>query len=752
MREPRKDITGTAPGEYGGKVPRGERRKRAIEIGIMLLCALAFVMLSRASQNIARLQGGIPASSTILMFALFNVNILLLLTFVFLALRNIVKLIYDRRRKVLGARLRTRLVLAFVGLSIVPTVVLFFFSIQFINTSITFWWSVPVEKSLEKSLHVGQHVYETLLAGHRNVLGRAQHLFENKGAGDSAAIQGLAEEARSLHGLDVFEVYGPDGTRICAAVEQGRQAPPALPPEEVAREGVDPGGRLTTQPRPEGQWVVTICRIPRTSGPARLFLGAGTLFAPDFAANMEFVARGFEQYRQRAVLLKPIQTGFYLTLSIVAALIVFSSVWVGFYLAKSLTVPIRDLAEGTRRVAGGDLSFFIARGSDDEMGELVDAFNSMCRDLRAGRVELERHSARLAEQNAEIESRRRYMEIVLQNVSTGIISFDARGVITTLNKSAEKMLEVGAASVTGKSFRTLPRGGHLDKFKEIMQTTVGGGRDTVDMSLGLVIGGRPRSFMVHFSALRDEQGRYVGMLVAFDDMTELERAQRMAAWREVARRVAHEVKNPLTPIKLSAQRLSRKFGDTIGDPVFSECTRAIVDQVDLIRDLVNEFSSFARFPAPRPVPSDLPALVREAMAPYQEGNPSIVFETRVARLPGLLLLDPRQIKRALMNLFDNAIAAIGEEPGTVSVFMDLEPAGQKVRLEITDTGEGLTGVDPGKFFEPYYSTKKTGTGLGLSIVNSIISDHNGTIRMEQNHPRGARFIIELPAQGGQTKE
>jgi two-component system nitrogen regulation sensor histidine kinase NtrY len=263
-------------------------------------------------------------------------------------------------------------------------------------------------------------------------------------------------------------------------------------------------------------------------------------------------------------------------------------------------------------------------------------------------------------------------------------------------------------------------------------------RVTIDRSV--------RTFMIHVTAIKDDKNRYMGTVVVFDDLTEIEKAQRMAAWREVARRIAHEVKNPLTPIKLSAQRLMRKYGDQIvkDKSIFKECTQTIIDQSDQIRNLVNEFSAFARLPASSPEPCQLPEIVEDAVALYREARPDILFEIDSEPDIPQLNLDRQQMKRVMINLIDNAIGAM-DGKGSIGVALIFDPILRIVRLEVSDTGVGISPEDKVRLFEPYYSTKKTGMGLGLSIVSAIIEDHNGFIRVQDNQPRGTKFIVELPA-------
>ncbi len=728
-----------------------ERRKRRREVILIVLVVLLVAALTWSETRVIRFGSDIPVSNTILMFIIININLMLILTLFFLVVRNLVKLVYERRRGVAGSQLRARLVMAFLTLSIVPTVVLFFFSLQFIVTSMEFWFNVPVEQSLAKSLDVGRSLYGLVEANQRFFTERVAYQLkvrnylsgENKGS-----LCHYAEVTQRAFNLDAVEIYDPDSRRLCLASLPGMAADafPALESRDVRRDTGDPVYVHTiTALTSEGELVRTIGTVPFGAPPSIAvgYVVISSFLPSDLSGNLAAISRGFEEYRQTQMLREPIQTSFYITLSVVSLVIVFCAIWFGLYLSKSLTVPIAALAEGTRRVAGGDLGFSLVKTADDEMGSLVDAFNQMTRDIRNSRQQLEYNAHQLAEQNMELEKRRQYMAVVLDNVSTGVISTDGRGRVTTINKSAEAMLGETAAGVLGKSWRRLVRGQEKEVVDQVMGQLVHGKAEFLRMPVRQKIKGQEKSFMVHFSALRDEQGRFVGMVTVFDDVTELERAQRMAAWREVARRIAHEVKNPLTPIKLSAQRLSRRFGDRIEDPVFGECTRAIIEQVDVIRNLVNEFHAYARFPTPQPEPTDLAALVEQAAAPYVDGYPDVRFTIRAD--PGLprLSVDPHQIKRALVNLLDNALSAVGLS-GEIGILLAQDPENRKVRLTVEDSGKGVTAEEKARIFEPYFSTKKTGTGLGLSIVSTIITDHAGTIRVEDNEPRGARFVIELP--------
>jgi len=716
----------------------------------MVCIVVAVALLSYAGIRISRFGAGMSISNTVLMFIVININLLLLILLFFLVVRNIVKLLYERRRRIMGSGLRSKLVMAFVGLSLVPTSVLFVLSIQFITTSIEFWFSAPVEQSLENSLFVGRELYRHLESENRFSLERIAGDIQEGGLLAPDARDELLRcvtEARETHNLDALEIYGTNAARMTLSTnpELGQSSVPPLSPDDLQQEL--PPGRVWTLTSwgPGGELVRTVATVPfaAQSDEVEGFVAVTTLITPVLTAKMDSISKGFEQYQQIKMLKNPIRLSHYVTLSIAALLIVFCAIWFGFYLAKSITVPIQELAKATRKVAEGDLGFTIAKTANDEMGSLVDAFNKMTRDLLMSREQLQLSAHRLAEQNLEIEKRRKYMEVVLRNVSTGVISLDATGIVTSFNKSAEKMLDVRSEAVVYKSYKRLLQGEYLRMASEIIEDTLNAPASSLRVPLRVTIGNRPKSFLVQVTALQDDAGNHMGMLAVLDDLTELEKAQRLATWREVARRIAHEVKNPLTPIRLSAQRLRRKFEDKMGDPVFEECTRTIIDQVDLIRNLVNEFSAFARFPAPHPVPSDLVPLIEETLGPYREAHRQIVFEFEPPRDLPRLLLDPQQMKRAMANIINNAVAAI-EGPGRICVVVTHDAILKMVRIEVADSGKGISPEDKLRLFEPYFSTKKAGMGLGLSIVNTIVAQHNGLIRVQENQPSGAKFIMEFP--------
>ena len=726
-----------------------KRRKREIVISVVIVAVVA--LLTFIENRIIHFGADIPVSNTILMFILININLLLLILLIFLVFRNLVKLLYDRKRKVMGTKLRTRLVVAFIALSLLPTIVLFFFSINFITTSIEFWFKVPVEQALENSLDVGRSVYRHSEENSRFFMERISYQIISKNLLNPKNIKSLSryiEIVQREFNFNAVEIYSDNAARITFALDSELEDKPlsvisadnlqkTMPPKDV---------RTISEKIPSGELIRTIGTIPfgSTSANAKAFIVLARVIPLELVKEMSSISRGFEEYQQIKLLKNPIQVTYYITLSIVALLVVFCSVWFGFYLAKTITIPIKVLAEGIRRVKEGDLSVNVAMAADDEIGSLVDSFNKMTKDLRIGRDQLELSARLLREQNIEIEKRRQYMEIVLKNVSAGVITLDAGGFISTINKSAEKMLNLKPENILQKSYKTLLSGQLLELAEEVINNLITSQHDVAELPLKLTIDGRPMSFIMHVNALKDDSGKHMGIVMVFDDLTELEKAQRMVAWREVARRIAHEVKNPLTPISLSAQRLKRKYSGQVKEPVFDECTQTIIDHVELIRKLVDEFSSFARFPTADPKPCELPPIIEETLALYKEGHPQIHFEFNVTDDVPPLNLDRQQIKQAMINLVDNAIGSIRNEGGIV-ISLSHDPILKTVRIEVADNGVGISDEGKTRLFEPYFSTKKAGMGLGLTIVSTIIADHNGMIRVQDNKPKGAKFIIELPA-------
>ncbi|MGW8220776.1 MAG: sensor histidine kinase [Syntrophobacteria bacterium] len=735
---------------------REQSRRRRERIIIIVSLGL-IVFLTYLESHFLQFGSKLPMGSNVIIFALMNINVILLLLLVYLVTRNVVKLIFERKRKIFGHRLRTKLVITFFTLSLFPTIILFGLASQFISTSMEYWYNIQVEQSLKTSLELGKSFYQKAINSGFTVSNQLSETVSKGGLLDKVKRQQLLKlirEARHEHLLHNIAIYS-NNLEPLAWDSQTEPSPIVLdqPMRNVIQQVATNRQSLHhITPSAAGDliWTLTPVYTPTDSKQIAGLLIVGQLLPKDLMTSMAEITRGFENYQQMKMLKKPIKISHLIMLSIVTLLILFCASWFGFYLAKSITVPIQELAEGTRRIADGDLDVHVDQDSDDEIGTLVNSFNRMTLDLQASQTALKETNLELKLTSEENERRRRYMEIVLGNVAAGVVSVDGEGLIRTINKSAESMFGLEAEDVLHRHYSEVLQTNHMEiagKFTEMHQITK---QPTMQRQVRSLVGNRLMTLLVTVSILHDEEGQYMGIVVVFDDLTELEKAQRMAAWREVARRIAHEIKNPLTPIQLSAQRLRRKYLQRFaGDgKVFEECTRTIINQVDELKLLVNEFSNFARMPAASLAPNDLPEIVEETISLFRESHPSTTFAFEQQNPLPLLDLDRDQMKRVMINLLDNAVAAV-DGNGEISVNLSFDEILKIARLEVSDNGPGIPAKDKIGMFEPYFSTKEKGSGLGLAIVSNIIADHHGFIRVRDNQPRGTIIVIELP--GGSRK-
>ncbi|MBW6512590.1 MAG: HAMP domain-containing protein [Desulfuromonadaceae bacterium] len=734
-----------------------ELRKRRREWLVIISVVVLVGLLARFETRLFDLTEKIPQSGSVLMLVLININILLIVLFLFLVFRNVFKLLLERRRGLPGSHLRTKLVLVFIGLSLVPTMLLFFVSAGFINNTIENWFSDQIDSSLQESLEVAQTYYKNSAT---NALYYAEQLAlfikDEKLLNENnlPRLVDLIHRKQQEYNLGVVEVFSS------ALEELARASNPDVPTAEFT----DPGsenlraalqGKRFTLVTPIGKADLIRGIVPVFSNwKPNDVVGAVVVnyYVPySLVSKMKEIAESYDQYKETKLLKNKIQQGYVIVLLLIALVIIFLATWFGFHLARGITVPIQELAAATNRIAAGDLEVTIDVRSDDEIGTLIDAFNQMTTDLRRGQQEIKTANDELKISNQELDQRRSYMEILLRNVTAGVISLDNQGTITTINKSAEELLQLSSEQVLGNNFRTTLSIEQFHALKELLQELQRAGRETLQRQINLPVGNTTITIFVSLTTLHDENNAVIGSVIVFDDLTQLLKAQRMAAWREVARRIAHEIKNPLTPIQLSAQRLRRRYLERFSadDTVFDECTRMIVQQVEELKNLVNEFSSFARMPASNPTPNDLNEIIAESLVLYQEGHKDLSFTfTPDKRLP-LCRLDREQIKRVLINLLDNAVDATGED-GRIELASHFDPSLKIISFTVADNGCGIAANDKLRLFEPYYTTKKSGTGLGLAIVSTIISDHNGYIRVKDNYPQGTLFVVELPVFGSHT--
>ena len=734
-------------------MPEKERQKRYREGLIILIASLLIIVLTSAEVRLTQISAETTIGSNIVIFGVINIVILLVILLVYLVSRNVVKLLLESRSNPIATRLRTKLVFCFVGLSLVPTLLLFFAAAGFINNTVHNWFNSQVETSLSESLEVAQTYYKnsasnTLYYG-RQISGfiKTAKLLNQE---NLPMLDSLIRQKQKEYNLGVVEVYSAQREELV------RAANPSVPKGDFtnpASEDIQRGlsGIELTRVNPVGKADLIRGIVPiYSTWNERDVVGAVVVnyYVPNSLVNkMKEITSSYHEFRQLKILRKPIRTGYILTLFLITLVLVFFAYWMGVYLANSMSKPVQELLEATRAVANGQLDVQIQNDSVDEIGMLVQSFNKMTSDLRAKQNALNTVNSELTRINQEIEQRRRYMEIVLRNVAAGVISVDMNGCLTTINKSAEKLLNIDAPSLLGRNFRELLKDSRLETtVKEILRDLLVSKQDTIKRHVFLDVRGSRLALHLNVTMLRDEGGKFIGTVLVLDDLTQVIKAQRMVAWREVARRIAHEIKNPLTPIQLSAQRLRKRYLSRFKDDekVFDECTEMIVKSVDELKNLVNEFSNFARMPAIQPEPNDLNEIIREALTLYEQAHRGILFEFLPDISLPLLKIDKSQVKRVIINLLENAVAAL-DEKGTVTIRSSFDTELRLASFTVADTGPGIPPEDKPRLFEPYFSTKKTGTGLGLAIANSVISDHNGFIRVRDNLPHGACFVVELPA-------
>lgn len=678
----------------------------------------------------------------LLVFILVNLNIVVLCVLAFLIGRNIVKLIFDRRRNILGSKLKLRLVVAFVGLTLVPTTFLFLLASGLLNRAMDGWFSSQVEASVSGAVEVARHHYGSMKESAISSAARLKpRLTEGRLASDASALESWLEQQRKEERLFAVTILRSP-TEILAGAQNAAAAIPAFgepePNEGAVRKALAGVSSVLFEENEGSQFVRAYESLDR--GENRLVLITTLRVNPELSQALAVVNDSFKDYEQLKLFKAPLKSGYLLTLSMITSLILFSAIWIAFYIAREMVGPIQRLAEGTRAVARGNYDFQIRASGDDELGLLVKSFNTMTTDLRLSR--------------REGESRRLYIETILANLAVGIIGVDTDFVVTSVNDAAARLfgLQTGEPA-TGKSLTSVLPAEVYEQVRPLIDRVDGGGEArTSEREISVQVAGQESKVICTVGRINDGSGRSLGLVLLFDDITELAKAQHMSVWREVARRIAHEIKNPLTPIQLSAQRLQKLLPELKAPPSVHECAETIVENVASIKLLANEFSNFARMPTAEFRPSDLNAVLSSAISPFAESRPDIIFQFLPdTKLPELMI-DREQIRRLAINLLDNAITALSREDDQTSrsesarimIKTTYDPAARNVTIEVADNGPGIPPSDKVRVFEPYFTTKASGSGLGLAIVTSIVSDHHGQIRVYDNKPRGAKFVIELP--------
>jgi two-component system, NtrC family, nitrogen regulation sensor histidine kinase NtrY len=729
------------------------QQKRKLVRRTIFICLLLIPFFVWLQSTFLKGATEVPLANNILIFALININVLLVLFVLFLVLRHLAELLFERRANRLGNKLKTKLIVSFLSLTLIPTILLFFVALQFVSTSMDYWFNTSIEDSLTESLKLAQ----SLLHEKEDQVALMSKGIDERLKDLDIGSYTPEDISKTLENILSFNpINGPDSLALITndknleITVRGPQLRstilPKVPVEVLEKVRAEQTRETLVQEVQVGDLVSCVAEIQLGSGQlGKAILVTSLLVKREQLARMTNISKGITGYRQLKHFKDPFKFWLLIILLIVTLLVIFAAIWFGLYISRGITEPLEKLVLATRRVADGDLEFVMERDSNDEMGLLVDSFNQMTLNLNSSNKKLgEAHTA-LQQSSQESEQRRRYTEIILQNVSAGVISLDETGKITTINRFAENLLSIDKTLFLGLKYKdVLPnyQAAIVDGFIEELHIT---GKITVEQHIRLNVLGRTYSLLVNFTRLEDEGGKPIGFVLVFDNLTKLEKMQRMAAWREVAKRIAHEIKNPLTPIQLSAQRLRRRYPEILNEEnsIFDQCTNTIITQVDEMKRLVSEFSQFARMPKVQKSPEDLGKLAKSTLFLYQEGHKNITFTCQEREAIPIFSFDAEQIKRCLINLLDNAVAVL-PNGGNIDIELSLDPENDKVFLKVFDNGPGISKDNKLKLFEPYFSTKKTGTGLGLAIVSTIVADHNGYIRVEDNQPAGSVFVIELP--------
>ncbi len=722
-------------------------------LGVLLILALLGALQAFNTSNV-RFLNPETAGETLIFTGLTVLVFLLLLLLLVLLLRNILKVYAGQSASALGARLRSRMVLGAVLIALTPAIFMFLFSYTLMNRSMDRWFSPNTSELREDStrvvLELAQYVTSNAkveaesitasgatdrdlpelrenLAGHRITLAGGFVVVYGKNLRMLASFQAPEESSpASLRpGLDEGEhtstvlLRGPLSTNLLAAAQRRDQPVLNLAGQEYA---------LGMSGTASGKLVVVALPMPQglSQTATRIHSGATAYW---------------ELFRKR----NQIRTTFFLMLLLITVFVFFTGVWVAIFLSKQITRPVEALAEAMDEIAAGKYEHRVAQIASGEMGDLVGAFNHMVADLEASRQLAESSSAQLTAANQALEARRRELETILETIPSGVVTLDGSGMVLQSNQAFFALLGLDEADG--------PRGDRIEKLlpaecAEDVASVIRRGRrmGAASTELELQVRGRTAHLAVTSARLELPQGR-PGTVLVVEDTSELLRAQRQLAWKEVAQRVAHEIKNPLTPIALSAERIARHLdrGQPDSPAVIRKCSEVILSCVETLRTLVDQFSALAQFPAPRPKDCDLNEVAEQALAMFAGRLDGITVQLDLARELPSVLADPEAIRRALANLIDNAADAMqGSLLRVLSVSSRLSEDGDAVEVCVSDTGHGLTSEIRERLFLPFYSTKRRGTGLGLSIAAKIVQEHGGSLRAEANSPKGARFLLRLP--------
>ena len=718
-------------------------RNRMLAVVVLLLLLIVLVLFSM-QKGFSVLE---HSGSQLMVFVAINVNIVLLAIVFYLIARNLLKLSYERRRHVLGVNLKTKLITSFIVLSL-PAMGFHLFASYFIATNLESWLKGQQESVIQSAQNVSDAYHQNL----RKTM-EFQHLiwknYLNESKGEFSSIRPLKNIEANV------SIYSDDqkllGQWMQTEISQTHWT--SLSPNEWYQ--IRTKKQIWFTKELEDRLIYRHI-APFSYQNKKFFL---EIFFPASPYSSNAISEIISQGHNTRFLTESedLVRGYYLIIFLLMTLfIIFVATWLAFYLARGFVQPIEDLALATQRVSEGELGFQVKLQGplDKDFALLMKSFNSMSRDLLEHQIALNKTTSNLQDSHRTLESQIRFVELVLENITTGVMSLDVEGNIEILNHSAKQMLKLKPGVDTDRHYRDVLEDESLEQFEEMVQQIKSDKERSI--SRNLIVHKKDGAVEVSTTLLilQNSEGKSAGMVCVYNNITEIQRLQRARAWREVARRIAHEIKNPLTPIQLSAERINRKYAGEVSDDVaLHQSTQTIINEVQHLKRMVSEFSNFAKIPESNPQISDLNQIIINVQHLFHENLPArISLTTDLSESLPQLPLDSEQIRRVIINLVDNSISSI-EKKGTLSRIFNQGKIIIRTRhvpdlniicMEVEDNGTGIAPEISDQLFEPYSTTKEHGTGLGLTIVSQTISDHNGFTRFRNLETGGVCFTIELP--------
>ncbi len=739
------------------RVRRRRWRIAILSVATVLLFGLLFIQ--SAFDTLKWLKPA-SASGTLILYSLSTINLVAFIVLLMVLVRNIIKLNRERAGSRLGAKFKTRLVKFSIALSLLPVIFLFFATSGLINRSVDKWFSEPAREMVINARQIQRAYVEKEMGDLRQLaLTMARLLARTE---DEQINDALASELKTQD-LSLAQVFDQTGFLIA------EQSKPRLnmPMQQFLdfRNDTNAKANSDTVTDVEGKiYLVASAPIPKLTGRTLFIAQQIPQEITDRIHKIDELEAAYDSLKRDQ---NKVKNTALLTLGLITLLTLFIAFWLAIYLARTVAEPVQRLAEATERIKQGDLTHRAEVVGDDELAALALSFNEMTAELSENRRRLELSAEELQSSNAALDERRGYIEAILQSLSAGVISLDEDSNVTTINDAARELLKIEWASPAGMALEALLPEEQREELRRMVRRAARLSSVTREVHFTLANQTNLDAALT-VTALQDPRGQLRGAVIVIEDLTELIEAQRRAAWSEVARRMAHEIKNPLTPIRLSAERLAKNL---IGEATESangasssqnnglnerqtklvrECTAMIGAEVSTLQRMVDEFSDFARLPSAKLQPASLNEVIANALKLYDERLDGIRLESHLAAELPPVMLDAEQIKRVLVNLIDNAAEALTTTPEKtgsdrrITVSAREVAARETIEIIIADTGPGISLADRERIFDPYFSTRKRGTGLGLAIVSRIVAEHQGRIRVQENKPRGVRFIIELP--------